>query len=123
MQQMVDLRKQWDPQGGRAAGCRTLNDPAATSIAEYFGVMIGQDWRTDALTNRTGLFRAYSMERRDRAPLLETEDFRDEAARRFWDDFSPPHFGFKPGPDDTYHWNSETFCLAAAERYWAYKRQ
>jgi len=122
MQQMVDLRKQWDPHGGRAAGCRTLNDPAATSVAEYFGVMIGQDRRTDALTNRTELFRAYSMERRDRAPLLETEDFRDEAARRFWDDFSPPHFGFKPGPGDTYHWNSETFCLAAAERYWAYVR-
>ncbi len=52
------------------------------------------------------MFRAYSAERRDRAPLIETEDFRDEAARRFWDDYSPPHFGFKPGPNDTYHWNS-----------------
>jgi beta-galactosidase len=120
MQQMVDLRKQWDPNGGRVMGCRTLNDSGATSIAEYFGVMIGQDKRTDALTNRTDLFRAYSIERRDRAPFIETEDFRDEAARRFWDDFSPPHFGFKKGPNDTYAWNSETFCLAAAERYHAY---
>jgi len=120
MQQMVDLRKQWDPSGGRACGCRTLNDPAATPIAEYYGVMIGQDPRTDALSNRTELFRAYSIERRDRAPIIETEDFRDEAARRFWDDYSPPHFGFKPGPNDTYHWNSESFCLAAAERYHAY---
>jgi beta-galactosidase len=120
MQQMVDLRKEFDPNGGRAAGCRTLNDAGATPIAEYFGVMIGQDPRTDALTNRTELFRAYSAERRDRAPFIETEDFRDEGARRFWDDFSPPHFGFKPGPNDTYHWNSETFCLAAAERYHAY---
>jgi beta-galactosidase len=66
------------------------------------------------------LVRAYSDERRDRAPFIETEDFRDEAARRFWDDFSPPHFGFKKGPNDTYNWNSETFCLAAAERYHAY---
>ena len=66
------------------------------------------------------MFRAYSAERRDRAPIIETEDFREEAARRFWDDFSPPHFGFKPGPDDTYPWNSESFCLAAAERYHAY---
>ncbi len=120
LQAMVDLRKQFDPSGGRVVGCRTLNDAAATPIAEYFGVMIGQDPRTDALTNRTELFRAYSADRRDRAPIIETEDFRDEAARRFWDDFSPPHFGFKPGPNDTYHWNSETFCLAAAERYHAY---
>ena len=120
LQQMVDLRKQWDPNGGRTMGCRTLNDEAATPIAEYFGVMIGQDPRTDALTNRTELFRAYSAERRDRAPFIETEDFRDEAARRFWDDYSPPHFGFKPGPNDVYHWNSETFCLAAAQRYHEY---
>ncbi|HEU5124459.1 MAG TPA: DUF4982 domain-containing protein [Verrucomicrobiae bacterium] len=120
MQQMVGLRKQWDPHGGRVAGCRTLNDPETTPIAEYFGVMIGQDPRTDALSNPTNMFRAYSAQRRDRAPFIETEDFRDEAARRFWDDFSPPHFGFKPGPNDTYHWNSETFCLAAATRYHDY---
>ncbi len=120
LQQMVDLQKQFDPNGGRVVGCRTLNDDASTPIAGYFGVMIGQDARTDALTNRTELFRAYSIERRDRAPLIEAEDFRDEAARRFWDDYSPPFFGFKPGPDDTYHWNSETFCLAAAARYHAY---
>ena len=120
LQQMVDLRKEIDPHGGRVMGCRTLNDDGATPIAEYFGVMIGQDKRTDALTDRTEKFRAYSIERRDRAPLIETEDFRDEAARRFWDDYSPPHFGFKKGPNDTYSWNSETFCLAAAERYHAY---
>ena len=66
------------------------------------------------------IFRGYSVERRDRAPLIETEDFRDEAARRFWDDYSPPFFGFKPGPNDIYHWNSETFCLAAAVRYHDY---
>lgn len=122
MQQMVDLQKQWDPNGGRVTGCRTLNDPANTHIAGYFGVMIGQDRRTDALTSPTEMFRAYSAERRDLAPLIETEDFRDEAARRFWDNYSPPHFGFKKGPDDTYAWNSETFCLAAAERYNDYYR-
>jgi len=120
LKQMVDLKAQWDPTGGRVVGCRTLNDPKATPIAEYFGIMIGQDPRTDALKNPGVMFRAYSAERRDRAPLIETEDFRDEAARRFWDDFSPPHFGFKPGPNDVYHWNSETFCVAAAARYWAY---
>jgi beta-galactosidase len=120
LQEMIDLQKQFDPDGGRVVGCRTLNDPSATPIAGYFGVMIGQDPRTDALMNPTEMFRAYSTQRRDRAPLIETEDFRDEAARRFWDDYSPPYFGFKPGPNDTYHWNSETFCIAAAERYHAY---
>jgi beta-galactosidase len=120
LQQMVDLEKEWDPHGGRVMGCRTLEDPATTPVAEYFGVMIGQDPRTDALKSPTQLFRAYSAERRDRAPLIETEDFRDEAARRFWDDYSPPYFGFKPGPSDTYKWNSETFALAGANRYWAY---
>ena len=120
LQQMVDLRKEWDPHGGRAMGCRTLNDAAATPIAEYFGVMVGQDARTDKLDSPTAAFRAYSAERRDRAPFIETEDFRDEGARRFWDDFSPPHMGFKKGPDDTYDWNSETFALAAAARFHEY---
>jgi beta-galactosidase len=117
LQQMIDLQKQFDPNGGRVVGCRTLNEPSATPIAGYFGVMIGQDRRTDELASPTEMFRAYSAERRDRAPLIETEDFRDEAARRFWDDFSPPHFGFKKGENDTYNWNSETFCIAAAARY------
>jgi beta-galactosidase len=120
MKQMVALRKQWDPNGGRAMGCRTLNEASATPVAEYFGVMIGQDPRTDELAGPTDMFRAYSAERRDRAPFVETEDFRDEAARRFWDDFSPPHFGFKKGPNDTYNWNSESFCVAAAGRYHDY---
>ena len=120
LQQMIDLQNQFDPNGGRVTGCRTLNDPSATPVAGYFGVMIGQDRRTDELTNSSAMFRAYSAERRDRAPFIETEDFRDEAARRFWDDFSPPHFGFKKGPNDTYDWNSETFCIAAAERYHDY---
>jgi beta-galactosidase len=120
MQQMVELRKKWDPHGGRVMGCRTLNDPATTHVAEYFGVMIGQDPKTDALKGPTAMFRAYSAERRDLAPLIETEDFRDEGARRFWDDYSPPYFGFKKGPKDTYGWNSETFALASVGRYWAY---
>jgi beta-galactosidase len=124
MQQMVDLRKQWDPDGGRVIGVRDNDDTnlniAVTPIAEYYGVMIGQDSRTDKIIKPGQIFRGYSVERRDRAPLIEAEDFRDEAARRFWDDESPPHFGFKPGPDDTWHWNSETFCLAAAVRYHDY---
>ncbi len=120
LKQMLALKEELDPHGMRALGCRTLNEPAETPLAEYFGVMIGQDKKTDALQGPTEMFRAYSAERRDRAPLIETEDFRDEGARRFWDDFSPPHFGFKKGANDVYNWNSETFALAGAVRYNAY---
>ena len=120
MKQMKELREKYDPHGGRVMGCRTLNDRDTTPFAEYFGVMIGQDKRTDELASPTNMFRAFSGERRDLAPFIETEDFRDEAARRFWDDFSPPHFGFKKKENDTWNYNSETFCLAAAKRYYEY---
>jgi beta-galactosidase len=124
MQQMVDLRKQWDPNGGRVIGCRGNGDNAAntavTPIAEYYGVMIGQDPHTDALKGPQDMFRAYSEERRNRAPIIETEDFRDEGARRFWDDYSPPYYGFKKGPNDTYQYTSESFALAGVKRYWDY---
>ena len=121
MEQMVALRKEWDAHGGRVVGTRGNADGAAntalTPVSEYFGVMIGQDPRTDALRGPTDIFRGYSAARRDKAPIIETEDFRDEGARRFWDNFSPPYFGFKKGPDDTWNYNSETFALAAVARY------
>ena len=105
MQQMVDLRKELDPHGGRVMGCRSLTDPGATAVTEWFGTMLGGP---------------YSPQTRDKAPLIETEDFRDEGARRFWDDYSPPYFGFKKGPNDTWNYNSETFALAQAKRYWSF---
>jgi len=130
LQQMVALRKQWDPEGGRVMGARGNDDAAlntaTTPIGEFFGIMIGQDPHTDALTSPSDIFRGYSAIRRDRAPLIETEDFRDEGARRFWDDDSPPCYKAKKGPNDTwrirsrYLYTSESFALAGIERYWAY---
>jgi beta-galactosidase len=124
MQEMIALRQQWDPHGGRVMGTRHGDDNAAatalTPVAEFYGVMIGQDRRTDELQAPTAVFRGYSAERRDRAPLIETEDLREEALRSIWDDFSPPHFGFKKGPNDTWNLNSETFALQAVRRYAAY---
>jgi beta-galactosidase len=132
MTQMVEMRKQLDPHGGRVMGSRDNDqseaNKALTPMSEYFGIMVGQDRRTDRISG-DDIFRGYSIARRDKAPLIETEDFRDEAGRNIWDDYSPPHFGFKPKsgmignrPVDTYHWNSETFCLAAATRYASYMR-
>jgi beta-galactosidase len=132
MQQMVALRKQWDPNGGRVMGTRDNDvvdaNKALTPVSEYFGVMIGQAPQADKVAG-DDIFRGYSIARRDKAPLIETEDFRDEAGRNVWDNYSPPHFGFKPKtgsiggrPVDSWHWNSETFCLAAATRYASYAR-
>ena len=132
MQQMVALRKQWDPNGGRVMGTRDNDvvdaNKALTPVSEYFGVMIGQAPQADKVAG-DDIFRGYSIARRDKAPLIETEDFRDEAGRNVWDNYSPPHFGFKPKtgsiggrPVDSWHWNSETFCLAAATRYASYVR-
>jgi len=134
MVQMVAMRKELDPFGGRVMGTRDNDqseaNTALTPVSEFYGVMIGQDAKTDKVTGND-IFRGYSIARRDKAPLIETEDFRDEAGRNIWDNYSPPHFGFKPhivegaggrpGPgSDSYHWNSESFCLAAAVRYNAY---
>ncbi len=128
MEEMVALRKEYDPNSGRVMGVRhgDNNDMAVavTPVAEYYGIMVGQDPKTDAITGDK-VFRGYSIARRDRAPLIETEDFRDEAPRGIWDNASPPSFGFKPKGQpgrngDTYHWNQETFCLAGATRYAAY---
>jgi len=124
MKEMVALEKQVDPDGGRVIGGRgdadNAKNTAVTPIQEYYGVMIGQAPQTDALVGPTAMFRAYSNERRDRAPLIEAEDFRDEGARRFADDFSPPYYGFKKGPNDTYQYTSESFAIAGVKRYWDY---
>ncbi len=130
MNQMVAMRKELDPYGGRVMGSRdndlTEANKALTTLSEYYGVMIGQAPQTDKVSG-DDIFRGYSITRRDKAPLIETEDFRDEAGRNVWDDYTPPHFGFKPKvgtvggrPLDTWHWNSESFCLAAAARYNSY---
>ena len=74
MEQMVALRKQFDPNGGRTMGCRSLTQPGAVAVAEWWGTMLGGPYNDSV---------------RDREPIVETEDFRDEGARRFWDDFSP----------------------------------
>jgi beta-galactosidase len=117
MKQMKDVKDKYDPHGGRYLGCRSIKDQEAANVTEYFGIMVGEDPAKDNRKSPTDEFRSFSEVRRDQAPFIETEDFRDEAARRFWDDYSPPSFGFKPGPKDTYKWNSETFAVAAIGRY------
>jgi beta-galactosidase len=130
MKEMVTLRKHWDPIGGRVIGGRgdanVAANTAVTPIAEYYGVMMAQDKGVEALSSPADMFRAYSAERRDRAPVIEAEDLRDEGARRFWDEFSPPYYNPKKGPNDTYMYKSpymytsESFALVGVKRYWEY---
>jgi beta-galactosidase len=105
MEQMVALRKEYDPNGGRVMGCRSISerDTRATAATEWWGTMLGGPYSNDV---------------RDREPLIETEDFREEGARRYWDNYSPPYYGFKKGPTDTWNFNSESFALAQIKRYW-----
>jgi beta-galactosidase len=105
MEEMLALRKEFDPHGGRVMGCRSLTQPAAVAASEWFGTMLGGPNNASA---------------RDREPIIETEDFRDESSRRFWDDYSPPYYGFKKGPNDTWNYNSETFAIAQVARYWQF---
>jgi beta-galactosidase len=112
MEEMQNLKKQFDPNGGRAIGCRSLSDATAAPFAEYFGTIVAYDPTFNPANG--AYFRGYSDAYRDQAPIIEAEDERDEAARRFWDSFSPPHFGFTPGPNDTYHWNQDTLITGDA---------
>ena len=87
--------------------------------------MMAQDTGVENLPSPTAMFRAYTAERRDRAPIIETEDFRQEGSRRMWDDFSPPYYKAKKGPNDTWKrdgflYNSENFALDGIKQYWDY---
>jgi beta-galactosidase len=113
MQEMFNLKKQWDPTGGRAIGCRSLADAGGAPFAEYFGTIVAYD-PTHTFNADTDYFRGYSNAYRNQAPIIEAEDERDEAGRRFWDKFSPPHFGFTPGANDTWHWDSESIITGDA---------
>jgi beta-galactosidase len=99
MKDMADVQTLWDPvdKGGRGLGDRSLNDSGGVQYSQWFGTMLGGP---------------YSDTYRDKGPIIECEDFRDEGMRGIWDDYTPPHVGgFKPGSRDTYHWQSESFVV------------
>jgi beta-galactosidase len=125
MQQMVALRKQWDPDGGRVMGARDNdNVPANTATHPHRRVLRRHDGagpRTDALAGPSHVPRIQRRAPRPRA-LIETEDFREEGARRFWDDYSPPYYKAKKGPNDTWKLSLHLGELRPGriKRYWAY---
>ena len=75
MQQMLDVRKTWDPNGGRFSGTRSV-DASLAGIEEYGSTMDG--------IGGSGTI-----------PVWDAEYARGEAPRRVWDKYSPPSFGYK----------------------------
>ena len=76
MQEMKAIRDEFDPYGGRAIGCREMLNNA--TAAEYGGEML--------YINKSAT-----------KPVWAMEYCRDEALRRYWDDWSPV------GEDGTIH--------------------
>jgi beta-galactosidase len=108
MQSLSQLKTQWDPNGGRGNGDRDTPDVGAEPYADWYGTMVAYNGSPPT----SAIFRGCSTGFRDKGPCIEEEDFRDEALRGIWDQYSPPHVGgFMPGALDTYNETAETFAI------------
>lgn len=76
MQEMKDIRNQYDPYGGRAIGSREMLD---SKVSEYGGEML--------YINKSAT-----------QPLWAMEYSRDEGLRKYWDEFTPPYHKEGEGP-------------------------
>lgn len=93
MQEMLDIRNQYDPFGGRAIGCREMLD---SKVAEYGGEML--------YINKSA-----------HIPFWATEYNRDEGLRKYWDELTPPYH--KEGTGGTTHENVNGTKVADASSY------
>lgn len=93
MQEMVNMRNQYDPFGGRAIGSREMLD---SKVAEYGGEML--------YINKSA-----------HIPMWATEYSRDEGLRKYWDEFTPPFH--KEGTGGTTHENVNGSKVADASAY------
>jgi beta-galactosidase len=106
MAELIALRDQYDPHGGRAIGSRNM---LGSKLAEYGGEML--------YINKSA-----------RIPFWATEYSRDEGLRKYWDENSPPfhkdgdgppHKG-QPAPD--YNRNQDSHAIENIIRwhdYWS----
>ena len=104
MREMVLLRDQYDPHGGRAMGCREMLD---SKVAEWGGEML--------YINKSA-----------KHPLFATEYSRDEGLRKYWDEFSPPFHKNGEGPlyngqnASSYNRNQDTHAIENVRRWYEY---
>lgn len=117
MKEMVELKKQIDPDGFRFMGCRTLQTKEQVAEAEYVGTMLHRH-EMPAFDSMKALGRFL--------PMMETEYARQESPRRSWDDYTPPDYdyrgrylngGKKETGFDVYDQTQEDFALSTAKEY------
>ncbi|NGZ85203.1 glycoside hydrolase family 2 protein [Duganella sp. SAP-35] len=110
MAQMKDLRDRFDPYGGRASGSREMLSAPLQAVAEYGGEML--------YINKSA-----------RIPMWAMEYSRDEGARKFWDDLTPPFHRDGDGPQhkgqdaSTYNRNQDSHAIEDVKRWYDYWRE
>ncbi|MEO6078938.1 MAG: sugar-binding domain-containing protein [Steroidobacteraceae bacterium] len=96
MAEMKAIRDRYDPHGGRAIGSREMLD---SNVAEYGGEMLYINKSSDI-------------------PMWATEYSRDEAARLYQDELTPPFH--KDEPD--YNRNQDSLAIENVRRWWDFYR-
>ncbi|MFN3304245.1 MAG: sugar-binding domain-containing protein, partial [Roseateles sp.] len=110
MAEVKALRDRYDPHGGRAAGSREMLSRALQDVAEYGGEML--------YINKSA-----------RRPMWAMEYSRDEGARKFWDELSPPFHKNGDGPPHkgqpapSYNHNQDSHALENVRRWVDYWRE
>jgi hypothetical protein len=104
MQEMKDIRNQYDANGGRAIGSREMLD---SKTAEYGGEML--------YTNKSATI-----------PLWAMEYSRDEGSRKYWDEYTPPFHKdgdgplYKGAPAKEYNRNMESHAVENVKRWFEF---
>lgn len=110
MREMKALRDRYDPHGGRAAGSREMLSAPLQSVAEYGGEML--------YINKSA-----------RIPMWAMEYSRDEGARKFRDDMTPPFHRDGDGPlhkgqdASVYNRNQDSHAIEDVRRWYDYWRE
>ncbi|HEY0763988.1 MAG TPA: GDSL-type esterase/lipase family protein [Pyrinomonadaceae bacterium] len=107
MLEMRALRDQYDARGGRAIGSREMLD---SRVAEYGGEML--------YINKSA-----------HMPMWAMEYSRDEALRKYWDEYSPPFHKNGAGPlhqnqdASAYNRNQDSHAIENVARWYDYWRE
>ncbi len=107
MQDIVDIRNQYDPHGGRAAGSREMLD---SKIAEFGGEML-------------------YINKSDDMPVWAMEYMRDEGLRKYWDNHTQPFHKhgvgplYKGGDASAYNQNMDEYARNVVKRWYEYYRE
>ncbi|TFW34641.1 glycoside hydrolase family 2 protein [Massilia horti] len=110
MREMKALRDQYDPYGGRASGSREMLSAKLQQVAEYGGEML--------YINKSA-----------RIPMWAMEYSRDEGARKFWDNLTPPFHKDGDGPlhkgqdASPYNRNQDSHAIENVKRWYDYWRE